>query len=66
MRNRVKRLLREAFWSLDDAPLDHDYVIVARSDARGMVERDGLEGLTRELTELMAELGPASAGDDGD
>jgi ribonuclease P protein component len=66
VRNRVKRLLREAFWSLDDVPLDHDYVIVARSDARGLAERDGLQGLQRELTELMAELGPTPATDSDD
>ena len=56
VRNRVKRLLREAFWSLTEVPLDHDYVIVARADARGLAERDGLEGLQRELAELMEEL----------
>src|SRR3954449_7988747 len=36
-RNRVKRVLREAFWSLaegDELPSGHDYVIVARTEAR--------------------------------
>src|ERR671929_20427 len=33
-RNRVKRLLREAFWaSADDLPGGHDFVLVARPDA---------------------------------
>src|ERR1700745_438132 len=32
-RNRVKRLLREAFWGLSDAlPDGHDFVVVARPD----------------------------------
>ena len=63
VRNRVKRLLREAFWALSsEMPLDHDYVIVARSEARGLAEREGLEGLQRELTELVGELAPASRG----
>jgi ribonuclease P protein component len=63
VRNRVKRLLREAFWSLSELPLDHDYVIVARADARTLAERDGLEGLQRELAELMGEL--VTAGREG-
>jgi ribonuclease P protein component len=66
VRNRVKRLLREAFWSLPDGfAADHDYVIVARADARGLAERDGLEGMRRELTELVGELAP-SAGEGAD
>jgi ribonuclease P protein component len=68
VRNRVKRLLREAFWSLPESiPADHDYVIVARADARALAERDGLDGLRRELEQLMAELTagqkPERAGD---
>jgi ribonuclease P protein component len=66
VRNRVKRLLREAFWSLPVVPSDHDYVIVARSDARALAERDGLEGLRRDLAELVGELAPRPAGDGDD
>src|ERR687893_2612904 len=34
-RNRVKRMLREAFWSIADDVVDgHDFVIVARPAAR--------------------------------
>jgi ribonuclease P protein component len=66
VRNRVKRLLREAFWALEDVPLDHDYVIVARAEARGLAERDGLGGLQQELSTLMAELGPAPTRDGDD
>ena len=41
-RNAVKRGLREAFWSFDSRlPRDHDFVLVARPDAAGLVERDG-------------------------
>jgi ribonuclease P protein component len=54
-RNRVKRLLREAF-SLESANLPEgaDVVVVARSEARGLAERDGLEGVRRVLAELIA------------
>ena len=54
-RNRVKRLLREAFSGA--APLlgdDRDVVIVARSDARDLALREGLEGVRREIDELVA------------
>ena len=63
VRNKVKRLLREAFWSLGEVPADHDYVIVARADARGLAEREGFEGMQRELTQLVAELGQAKRED---
>ena len=56
-RNRVKRLLREAF-ELESArlPLGHDVVIVARPEARAVAERDGLEGLRAPLAELIDQL----------
>ena len=64
-RNRVKRLVREAFWSLgDELPQEHDYVVVARPDARDLAERDGLEGLRRELVELSGRLGLSANGGD--
>jgi ribonuclease P protein component len=53
-RNRVKRVLREAFWErADRLPPDHDFVIVARPDARELAERDGTEGIGRALDELV-------------
>ena len=56
-RNRVKRLLREAFWSLDDRlPPTHDYVIVARPGAAQFAEGRGLDGFTIDLGELLGEL----------
>ena len=57
-RNAVKRALREAFWSLDDAlPRGHDFVLVARPDAAGLVDRDGPSGMAIALKELAAEAG---------
>ena len=56
-RNRVKRLLREAFEAeAERLPDGHDVVIVARPEARALAERDGLEGLRVPLTELMDQL----------
>lgn len=61
-RNAVKRALREAFWALDDdLPPDHDFVIVARPDCAGLVEREGSTGARSALAELLAESRPASA-----
>jgi ribonuclease P protein component len=53
-RNRVKRLLREAFAVEGERlPPDHDVVVVARPEARELAEREGLGGLQRELGELV-------------
>jgi ribonuclease P protein component len=53
-RNRVKRLLREAFNArAGDLPDDHDYVVVARPEARDLAEREGLEGIAGSLGELL-------------
>jgi ribonuclease P protein component len=61
-RTAVKRALREAFWSLDPAPpADHDFVLVARPDVAGLVERDGTEGVATALRELAAESGREEA-----
>jgi ribonuclease P protein component len=57
VRNRVKRLVREAFWSIAESLGDvHDYVVVARADAGGLAEREGLRGIARELEQLVARL----------
>jgi ribonuclease P protein component len=59
-RNRVKRLLREAFSTLAaEVPGDHDVVVVARPEARELAEREGLEGVRRELAELVQRSGAA-------
>ena len=53
-RNRVKRLLREAFAEIRDRlPGDQDVVVVARPEARELVERDGLDGVRAALSELV-------------
>ena len=53
-RNKVKRLLREAFaGEAERVPADHDVVVVARPEARELAEREGLDGMRRELGELV-------------
>ena len=53
-RNKVKRLLREAFaGEADRVPADYDVVVVARPEARDLAEREGLDGMRRELGELV-------------
>lgn len=60
-RNRVKRLLREAF-DVEGAgvPANHDVVIKARPDVRELAERDGLAAVRRELAELLDKAGLSS------
>ena len=55
-RNRVKRLLREAF-GLESArlPAGSDVVVVARPEARELAEREGLEGMRTALAELVSK-----------
>ena len=53
-RNRVKRLLREAFAAEQHrAPAAHDIVVVARPEARGLADREGLTGVREALGELL-------------
>lgn len=53
-RNRVKRLIREAFWArADRLPAEHDFVVVARPECGELVRRDGAAGITRALGELL-------------
>jgi ribonuclease P protein component len=56
-RNRVKRLLREAF-ALESArmPPGTDVVVVARRDARELAEREGLRGIRGALSELIGRV----------
>jgi ribonuclease P protein component len=60
-RNRVKRLLREAF-DVEGAavPPNHDIVIKARPDVRELAERDGLDAIRAALAELLAKAGFSS------
>jgi len=56
-RTRVKRVLREAFWAeADRLTPGSDYVVVARPEARELDEREGMDGVRRELAELMGVL----------
>ena len=53
-RNRVKRLLREAFaLEAGRLPSGTDVVVVARPEARELAEREGLDGLRAALAELI-------------
>jgi ribonuclease P protein component len=62
-RNQVKRLLREAFaLDGDRLPAGSDVVVVARSDARALAEREGLTGIRRALGELIDRTQPANGG----
>jgi ribonuclease P protein component len=67
-RNRVKRLLREAF-AREDLLLapGTDAVVVARPDAKALAEREGLQGIARALRELIARTNGADTarGEDG-
>jgi ribonuclease P protein component len=57
-RNRVKRLLREAFWGVGDAlPDGHDFVVVARPEAGELAAREGEAGVERALRELLEQAG---------
>jgi ribonuclease P protein component len=60
-RNKVKRLLREAFWaSAGELHGGHDFVIVARPAAGELAEREGERGIETALREVLsgAGLGP--------
>lgn len=59
-RNRVKRLLREAFDAEAAAvPAGHDVVVVARPSSRELAEREGLAGMRGALRELLEQAGRA-------
>jgi ribonuclease P protein component len=53
-RTKVKRVLREAFWSeAERLPAGSDYVVVARPDSRDLAEREGMSGVRSALAELV-------------
>ena len=57
-RNRVKRLLRDAFWSVaDELPDGHDFVVVARPESGELASREGEPGVERSLRELLEKAG---------
>jgi ribonuclease P protein component len=66
-RNRVKRLLREAF-AIEGRrlPAGTDVVVVARPDAKALAETEGLAGVQRALGGLIDRVaGSAGAGSEG-
>jgi ribonuclease P protein component len=55
-RNKVKRLLREAFATeAGRLPADADVVLVARPQMRELADREGLEGVRGALEELVTK-----------
>jgi ribonuclease P protein component len=59
-RNRIKRLLREAFWArADDLAPGHDFVIVARPPAAELAEDGGEAAVEEALRSVLAEAGLA-------
>lgn len=62
-RNKVKRLIREAFTAESAAlPAGLDVVVQARPDVRELADRDGLAGVRDALGELIAKaVGEAQA-----
>lgn len=60
-RNKVKRLLREAFATeAERLPGDADVVVVARPEVRELAEREGLAGIRAALEELVTKALEAS------
>jgi ribonuclease P protein component len=67
-RNRVKRLVRESFWSLaPELPEGTDFVVVARPDAAELAHTRGRAGFDEALRDLLpgtrVEAPPADEGE---
>jgi ribonuclease P protein component len=59
-RNRMKRLLREAFWaSADELEPGHDFVIVARPPAGELAQEGGEPAIEQALRSVLTEAGLA-------
>ncbi len=57
-RNRVKRLLREAFWVVAPSlPPTHDFVLVARPEAAELARAGGEQAFEQALREIVAGAG---------
>ena len=64
-RNRMKRLLREAFWSsAEDLRDGHDFVIVARPAAGELARQGGEQAIEAELREVLSSAGLAQRPED--
>ena len=65
-RNRVKRLLREAFWAAAaELPDGYDFVIVARPAAGELAAGRGEAGIADALREGLGRAGLARRGEEG-
>jgi len=54
-RNRVKRVLKEAFWAqVDPESAEQDFVLVARAGIGEVIEKDGLAGAEECVSEVLA------------
>jgi len=59
-RNRIKRLLREAFWATaGDLPEGYDFLLVARPDAGDLARERGEAGIEEALREVLDKAGLA-------
>lgn len=57
-RNRVKRVLREAFWGLSERlPEGYDFVLVARPEIGDLIEREGSGGVRASIGEALSAAG---------
>jgi ribonuclease P protein component len=66
-RNKVKRLLREAFvFEGGRLPPGTDAVVVARHGANALAEREGLAGIRRALGQLLDRVDGVSRAEDDD
>lgn len=54
-RNKVKRVLREQFWALQEliSP-ESDYVVVARPDLGNLLDSDGSDAVRAEISKLLS------------
>jgi ribonuclease P protein component len=65
-RNRIKRLLREAFWAgADDLQPGHDFVIVARPAASELAEQGGEQAIEEALRGVLSDAGLSRARETG-
>jgi len=61
-RNRMKRLLREAFWAgADELQPGHDFVIVARPAAAELAQAGGERAVEEALRAILSDAGLARA-----
>ena len=64
-RNRMKRLLREAFWAgADELQPGHDFVIVARPAAAELAQAGGQRAVEEALRAILSDAGLARARED--